>query len=125
MNTITIELCKEDRARLDDLIAFAGIIVGDIKDRQIQTPAAPLEPSAAPAAAPVAEPSPVEPAPAQPEPEVKAVSFAEFQKAVTQVVAKGPKQKAAVKEIITKYAASVTEVPEDKRAEIIAALAEL
>jgi hypothetical protein len=53
------------------------------------------------------------------------VSFAEFQKAVTQAVAKGPKQKAAAKEIINEYAPSVSEVLEDKRAEVIARLAKI
>jgi hypothetical protein len=30
-NTITIELCQEDRKRLDELIGFAGLIVGELK----------------------------------------------------------------------------------------------
>ena len=53
------------------------------------------------------------------------VSLAEFQKAVTQAVAKGPKQKAAAKEIINKYAASVSAVPEDKRAEVMEELSKI
>ena len=62
---------------------------------------------------------------ATPTPEVTPVSFAEFQKAVTQAVAKGAKQKAAAKEIINKYATSVSSVPEDKRAEVMAELAKI
>lgn len=63
--------------------------------------------------------------PAAPAPEVKPVSLAEFQKAVTMACAKGPAQKAAAKEIINKYAASVSAVPEDKRAEAMAELAKI
>ena len=39
MNTITIttQLCKEDRQRIDELIAFAGLIVGELKSRGIPT----------------------------------------------------------------------------------------
>lgn len=67
---------------------------------------------------------PAAPAP-EPIPEVKPVSFAEFQAAVTRVVAKGPEQKKAAKEIINKYGASVSAVPEDKRAEAMAELAKI
>ena len=67
----------------------------------------------------------MEPVPAEPTPEVKPVSLAEFQKAVTQAVAKGPTQKAAAKGLINKYAQSVSEVPEDKRAEVMAELAKI
>jgi hypothetical protein len=134
INTITIELCKEDRQRLDELIAFAGLIAGELKSgsaprteepHPIDAPTAPWEPADAPAPAPAAEPAAVEPVPAEPDPEVKPVSLAEFQKAVTQAVAKGQKQKAAAKEIINKYAASVSAVPEDKRAEVMAELAKI
>lgn len=130
MNTITIELCKEDRQRLDELIAFAGQLVGERKSQPaeghpIDASTAHLEPMDAPAPAPAAEPVAVEPVPAEPTPEVKPVSLAEFQKAVTQAVAKGPTQKAAAKGLINKYAQSVSEVPEDKRAEVMAELAKI
>ena len=32
-NHITIELCKEDRQRIDELIAFAGLIAGEMKSK--------------------------------------------------------------------------------------------
>ena len=132
MNTITIEFCKEDRQRLDELIAFAGQIVGEMKTRPaehpIDAPTAHLEiPEITQkdldqlAAAEEAYQAAV----AANTPEVKPVAFAEFQKVVTQTVAKGPKQKAAAKEIINEYAASVSEVPEDKRAEIMERLAKI
>lgn len=128
MNTITIELCKEDRQRLDEVIAFLGMITGELKsqplpatlekafEHPIDTPTTHLEP--------VEEtPTPVIEEPAAPE--VKPVSLPEFQKAVTIVCAKGAAQKAAAKEIVNKYAASVSAVPEDKRAEVMADLAKI
>lgn len=118
MNTITIELCKEDRARLDAIIEGLSNITPETL-----APAEQSEPADAPAPAPIVEPTTVEPTPA--EPEVKPISLAEFQKAVTVVCAKGIAQKQAVKEIINRYAPSVSEVPEDKRAEVVAALTEI
>lgn len=136
MNTITIELCKEDRKRLDDLtgaVTLLTSVLGSFQPPEIRTEiiqeatgsdhpvdasTAPWEPADAPAPAAAAEPAPVEPTP-------EPVSFAEFQKAVTQAVAKGPKQKAAAREIINKYAASVSAVPEDRRAEVVAELAKI
>ena len=141
MNTITISLCKEDRQRLDEVIAFLGLIAGELKSRGIPV-CKELEAAAATLPAmtqaedgtvklvqpdhPVDAPTThLEPPAADPAPEVKPVSFAEFQKAVTQAVVKGPKQKAAAKEIVNKYAPSVSEVPEDKRAEVMAELAKI
>lgn len=115
MNTIAIEFCPEDRKRIDELIAFAGLIASELKSRPATAPVVELP----------ADPEPADPegAPAPaPEPEAQPISLAEFQKAVTIVCAQGQEQKAAAKEIINQYAASVSEVPEDKRAEILAAL---
>lgn len=120
---ITVELCKEDRQRVDELIGMAGWIVGALKDMAAAAPVATLEVAAEhPADAPATH---LEPVTEDPAPEAKPVSFPEFQKVVTQVVAKGPKQKAAAKEIISKYAASVSGVPEEKRAEVMAELAKI
>ena len=144
---ITVELCKEDRQRVDELIGLAGWITGALKDmaaaatgstptaeepklphtiEQAEDGTVKLVKNDHPADAPTThlEPPAAEPDP-EPVPEVKPVSFPEFQKAVTQAVAKGPKQKAAAKEIINKYAASVSAVPEDKRAEVMAELAKI
>lgn len=117
MNTITIEFCKEDRKRIDELIAFAGLIAGELKSQ----PATQEPVIEHPADAPATHLEPV----ADPAPDVKPVSLAEFQKAVTIVCAKGQKQKAAAKDIINKYAESVSAVPEDKRAEAMAELAKI
>ena len=115
MNKIVIEFCPEDRKRIDELIACSGLIASEFKTLLASAPVVEL-----PAGPEPADPEGA-PAPA-PEPEAQPISLAEFQKAVTIVCAQGQKQKAAAKEIINQYAASVSEVPEDKRAEILAAL---
>lgn len=123
MNHITIELCKEDRQRLDEVIAFLGLIAGELKNQP-----APKAPEIDHPVEGAAHLEPVEKIPAEPAapaPEVKIVPFAEFQAAVTRVVAKGPDQKEAAREIISKYGGSVSAVPEDKRAEAMAELARI
>ena len=137
MNTIniTVQLCEEDRKRIDELIGFAGWIATELKSHPVGAAetavlqseevsvglpvegAAHLEPMIieAPAPEPVAEPEPV----------VKPVSLAEFQKAVTLAVSKGAEAKQVVKSIINKYAPSVSGVPEDKRSEVMAELSKI
>lgn len=128
MNTITIQFCDEDRKRIDELIAFAGLLVGEIHSHKDaikfgSAPATPEAPQVVETHTEVEEtPAPVEEAPA---PEVKPVSLAEFQKAITLAVSKGTEAKQAVKTIINKYAPSVSGVPEDKRAEVMAELAKI
>lgn len=132
MNTITIQLCDEDRKRIDELIAFASLLVGEIRStkdaikfgsapnlKTEETPAPEEKPEIDGQISPFNEPV------AEPTPEVKPVSLAEFQKAVTMAVSKGAEAKKAAKEIINKYAPSVSEVPEDKRAEVMAELAKI
>ena len=129
MNKIVIEFCPEDRKRIDELIAFSGLIAGELKSRP-----APEEPSFLdktlhiPVDHPVDASTahldlPIETEPA-PEPEEKPVSLAEFQKAVTLAACKGAAKK-TVKAIINRYAPTVSEVPEDKRAEVMAELAKI
>lgn len=132
-NHITIQFCEEDRKRIDELIGLTALVVATLNGQKVNpdlTVEAPkvehpadatvthLEPPEAveekPAAAPVVE----EEAPAP-------VSLAEFQKAVTLACAKSADAKKAVKTIIHQYAASVSAVPEDKRAEVMAALAQI
>ena len=133
MNTITIELTKTDRKLLEDLtgaVTLLASVLGSMQPDQVrQQIIQEATGSDHPAEASTAHLEPVEETPApvieDPTPEVKPVSYAEFQKAVTQAVAKGPEQKAAAKEIINKYAASVSAVPEDKRAEVMAELAKI
>lgn len=128
MSNIAIELNKEDRKVLEGLTGAVSLLAsvlgsmqpGQVQQTIVQEATEHLEPVNALAPAAAAEPAPVESVP-----EVKPVSLAEFQKAVTQAVAKGTKQKETVRSIITKYAPSVSEVPEDKRAEVMAELAKI
>ena len=132
-NHIIIEFCKEDRKRIDELIggiAFLTGVIGETLPKEAQKKIIEgIEPPATDFSepAPVAETAPeVKPAPvAESAPEVKPVSLAEFQKAVTLAVSKGAEAKKAAKEIINKYAPSVSAVPEGKRAEVIAELANI
>lgn len=79
-----------------------------------------LEPTVAAPVAPAPEPAPVELAP-----EVKPVSLGEFQKAIVTRCAESPVMKAKVQALVHRYAASVSTIPEDKRPEVLAELANL
>lgn len=133
MSNITIELSKKDRELLEGLmgsVTLLASVIGNAQPKVVQEniinkvteTLAPVEETPPPAADPVEEtPTPV----AETTPEVKPVSLAEFQKAVTLAVSKGADAKKAAKDIINKYAASVSAVPEDKRAEVMAELAKI
>lgn len=142
MNTITIELSKEDRKLLEGLMGSISLLTSVIgsglpKEAQItiiEEATAPLQETEVTVGLPVEGAAPLEPvaveeetpAPvAEPTPEVKPVSLAEFQKAVTMAVSKGAEAKKAAREIINKYAASVSEIPEEKRAEVMAELSKI
>lgn len=131
MNKIVFELCAEDRARLDAIIAGLAK-VGAPVCHELKAVANPTEEAhAEPAPAePVVTPEPVEVAPAPlpdpaPAPEVKPVSLGEFQRAIVTRCAESAEVKAKVQQLIHQYAASVSAVPEDKRPEVLAALARL
>ena len=128
MNRITIEFSKEDRKLLEDLrgsVAMLTSVIGSTPPTEVQEKII-AEATEIPAI--VADPVEETPAPvAEPAPEVKPIiiSLSEFQKAVTLAVSKGAEAKKAAKEIINKYAASVSAVPEEKRADVMAELAEI
>lgn len=122
MNTITIQLCEEDRSRIDSLIGSISLltsVIGSALDKETQEKI--IAENTEPDQVPVIEDPTPEPAAL----EVKPVSLAEFQKAVTMAVAKGAEAKKTAKEIINRYAESVSGVPEDKRAEVMAELANI
>lgn len=121
MNTITIELCAEDRARLDNILEAltshdCSRCANDVAKYVVGT----LETAQEPAEAP----EPIKEETAQPEPEVvapaaevaEAVSLADIQKKVVELSAAG--KKAEVREIITAYAKKVSDIPEDKTTEV-------
>lgn len=147
MNAITVELCAEDRARLDAIIAGlqaqahavdpsiyckGGFISpADIHsapaealsflDKKLNIPAQTDFP-VVPDQVPWDLTTPADPAPA-PAPAVKPVSLAEFQKAITLRCAESAETKAAVRGLVQEYATSVSAIPEEKRSEFLARLA--
>ena len=128
---VTIELCAEDRARLDNILAALEKGAAPSIEKAGKGLKAAAE-SAKQAAATVAEPEPAKPEPEKPEPEkpakaepektepVPEVSAAELQSKVVQLVGKGKKEEARA--IIMEYAKSVSDIPADKRAEVLAKL---
>lgn len=131
MNKIVIELCEEDRTRLDRIISGLEILNAASAKVQMDNPAinavaaehpagestTHLEPTVAAPDAPAPEPAPA--------PEVKTVSKGEFQKAIVVRCAESPVMKAKVQALVHRYATSVSAIPEDKRAEVLAELAKL
>lgn len=117
--TVTVELCAEDRARLDriaELLTPVTVNVTEIK--AAPKAAAPTEPAPAAPVAPAEEkptenpPEAEKPAEAAPVP-----TDAELRALVQKLVASGKRD--ATRAIVTQYAAKVGDVPEDKRAECI------
>lgn len=132
MNTINIttELSREDRKLLEELLGAVTLLASVIgsslpKETVLGVIEAATEPNENGNAPAEWTPEPEAPVEETPAPEVKPISLAEFQKAVTLAVSKGAEAKKAVKEIVNKYAASVSAVPEDKRAEVVAELAKI
>lgn len=122
MNTITIELCAEDRARLDNILeALIGKNCQACVNSVTKYVAAEVGQHIKPAEIhPVLDPFPDQAPekPAEPEP-VKdsepTVSAADVQRLVVELSAAGKKDQ--VREIVTAYAARVSAIPEDKLAE--------
>ena len=119
MNNIVIELHPEDRARLDAIIA--GLC-------KLQVVEGAIAPAAAPAADP--KPAPVETPPAAQAADsihasVLFPSLADFQKAVALRCAENPAVKPKVRELVNRYAASVSEIPPEKRLEFLDLLAKV
>lgn len=125
MNVIEFKLCAEDRQRLDEIIAFTGMIAAGMKSRAAAEH--PADASTAHLEPPVAAPAACQPEPAavEPAPEVKPVSLGEFQKAIVTRCAESAAMKAKVQALVHKYAPSVSEIPEGKRSEVLAALSDL
>lgn len=126
MNNITIELCQEDRNRLDTLIAVGlELAKKNIYDVQPVAPAEARQEAAEAASTPTAETvhpveddSPFE-EPASEEPAVSGKLgdkgneklFAAVQQKVVKLSAAGADKKAAVRGIVQKVAAKVSDIP--------------
>jgi len=113
MNHITIELCTEDRARLDKILAAleshpnCGPCLETVKDLADAIEAQPE--------APKQEAT-------EPEPAAKYTPN-DIQQAAVRLIAAGKKQQ--VREIVQTYAGKISDVPTDKCDEVMAKLAAL
>jgi hypothetical protein len=136
MNTInvTVELCKEDRQRLDEVIGFLGLIACELKSHPgVHLPADFIVPGALTATAPQSteKPEPVETehpveevtAPAEPEPvaepEQPKVTLDDIQALVLKLAAPNSGKRAEVRAIVKEYAERVSLIPADKFAEVM------
>ena len=128
-NHITIEFCKEDRQRIDELIGLAGWITGALKDLAAAQPAEPA------AAHPVDAVVPFSMAQAddgtvmlvkndQPADEANYTKD-DIQALVMKLAAPGTGKKEAVKAIVNEYAPRISGIPEDKINEVMAKLNQL
>ena len=105
MNTITIELCKEDRKRLDDILTALAVAI--LKPEEVSKARAELAAETKEAQKEeLAVESPVSPS----------VTRADIQQLVVELSAAG--KKGEVKDIITAYAPRVSGIPEDKFVEV-------
>lgn len=120
MNAIPIELCQEDRARIDKVIELLTLSTGQRCQgcadavQEAFTATKPIE---------FTKDNPEEETPAEPAQEVDTapqVSKADIQQKVIQLSAAG--KKAQVREIVTAVATKVSDIPEDKLADVWAAL---
>lgn len=125
-NTITIELCAEDRARLDDLVGAISWLISEIKSQnaptvmaQPQTPTAPTESEKnedvksdhpVDAVIPHAEPAP-EVKQEEPKP---TITHEMIQQRVKALIARGtPEQNAGARKAVTSRARNITNLPAD------------
>ena len=121
MNHITIELCQEDRARLDAILVALqncgtpyAVTLESTSEGAPQLPA--QEPQDEPVAEPDAEPTPEDEQPTAAEPAAPAVSLSDIQKKVVDLSVAGKKDQ--VREIIKAYATKVSAIPADKVDEV-------
>ena len=130
MTTITIELCAEDRARLDGILEALkshnckGCVEAAVNytAAQMAAPVKPVAPVSEAKEEPKAEPAPEPEQPAVKE-DAPAVSLSDIQQKVVTLSAAG--KKAQVRDIITAYASRVSAIPEDKVGEVWQKLTEL
>lgn len=133
MNTITIELCTEDRARLDAILAALQKasprcdncvkLVNDLCNAKDSAPEAPQEPTEEEPTN--TQPEPEKPTEAKPENESPApeVTVEDIRSKVLQLTGAGKKDE--VRAIVKEYAEKVGDIPADKRAEVLEKLTAL
>ena len=142
-NTITIELCAEDRARLDRILAALEGAPSEMRRFQSteemaefakrayeERAEAAQEAPAAPEAEAPKDDKPEPEAPAQPDPApaeepVKKYTRAEVQALVQKLAAPAAGKREAVKAIVNEYAPRVGLIPEEKFGEVMERLTAL
>ena len=132
-NRITIELCAEDRQRLDELIAFAGLIASEMKTHNDSEPATmeplkvvtPAEEHPVDAVSPHGEPEPVAVPAADPEPELPKYSKDDILAKVQSLAGPNNPKREKAKAIVKRYGTKISDIPEDKYGEVMAELLEL
>ena len=123
-NHITIELCEQDRQRLD-LIAsllmtgIEGMKKAEATEQVVEHPVDEVSPHAVPD--PVATVSEKE----NVEPEQVNYTKADVQALVMKLAAPGTGKKDAVKAIVNEYAKKISDIPEEKLNEVMAKLNQL
>lgn len=133
MNTITIELCTEDRARLDAILEALQKasprcdncvkLVNDLCNAKGSAPEAPQAPAEEEPTN--TQPEPEKPTEAKPENESTApeVTVEDIRSKVLQLTGAGKKDE--VRAIVKEYAEKVGDIPADKRAEVLKRLTAL
>lgn len=126
MNTITIELCAEDRARLDR-IAAALDNIGTPYAAPAAIQEAPEKPQDAPKAEVVEIPAPEAEKPAEVQEPAPAITLDMIRQKVTQLMAAGAEKKDGARDVVKSYAPNITGLGEmpDKWPEIWAKLTAL
>lgn len=125
-NTITFELCAEDRARLDRLTAaLEGMRIPEVTLTGADIPLNPC--TALPEVPAPAEDKPahVEDKPAPVEEKKPTVTIDEVRALVQKLVAPGSAKKEAAKAIVKSYGTKVSDIPADKYDEALARLTAL
>ena len=129
MNTITIELCKEDRQRLDVISDTLELIRLALTNAGTPFPVAPVAAQDAPAVeakeTPIPDSEPVAATQDAPEavPEASPVERSAIQRKVVELSVAG--KKADARAVVMAYATNVSGIPEDKLAEVWAKLTKL
>ena len=121
MNVITIELCAEDRARLDKVIELLGGLRQPDCSECVKGVASYMESAATALDAPVANEEPAKEnadleamlkKAISPEPVKPTVTLEQIQKKATQIAAGSADKKAKLRAIVNQYAKKVTDLPE-------------
>lgn len=128
-NHITIELCAEDRQRIDELIGFAGWIVSEMKSKPGLKVVEPAEEHPVDAVEPHGEPEPVatvsEVEKVEPAEKVYKVTKEDIMAKVQALAAPNNPKREQAKAIVKSYGAKVSDIPEEKYDEVMDKLVEL